>query len=91
MYCPPLIISQKYELFQIHYHGFIFLLLLDRKLAIPLFLDSRKIPPLHFTPSNCTISKKKKKKTKHPYLFQYKLSYRNEIGTYHHGLLSISG
>ena len=28
------------------------------------------------------------KKTKYPYLFQYKLSYRNETGTNHHGLLS---
>ena len=31
---------------------------------------------------------KKKKKKKHPYLFQYKLSYRNETGSNHHGLLS---
>ena len=31
-----------------------------------------------------------KKKTKHPYLFQYKLSYRKETGTNHHGLLSTS-
>ena len=29
-----------------------------------------------------------KKKTKHPYLFQCKLSYGNETGTNHHGLLS---
>ena len=35
-------------------------------------------------------SRKKKKKTKHFYLFQYKLSYRNETGTNHHGLLSTS-
>ena len=34
--------------------------------------------------------KKKKKKTKHPYLLQYKLSYRNETGTNHHGLLPTS-
>ena len=31
-----------------------------------------------------------KEKTKHPYLFQYKLSYRNETGINHHGLVSIS-
>ena len=36
----------------------------------------------------CTVGQKKKKK--HPYLFQYKLSYRNETGTNHHGFLSIS-
>ena len=29
------------------------------------------------------------KKREHPYLFQYKLSYRNETGTNHHGLLFI--
>ena len=29
---------------------------------------------------------KKKKKKEHPYLFQYKLSKRNETGTNHHGL-----
>ena len=34
--------------------------------------------------------KKKEKKKKHPKLFQYKLSYRNETGTNHHGLLSTS-
>ena len=28
------------------------------------------------------------KKTKHAYLFQHKLSYRNETGTNHHGLVS---
>ena len=28
-----------------------------------------------------------KKKTKHPYLLQYKLSYKNKTGTNHHGLL----
>ena len=33
-------------------------------------------------------SSKKKKKKKPPYLFQYKLSYRNETGTNHHGLVS---
>ena len=33
---------------------------------------------------------KKKRKKEHPYLFQYKLSYRNETGTNHHGLLSTS-
>ena len=27
---------------------------------------------------------------KHPYLFKYKLSYRNEFGTNHHGLLPTS-
>ena len=38
---------------------------------------------------HCTVvQKKKKKKTKHPYLFQCKLSHRNETGTNHHGLLS---
>ena len=31
-----------------------------------------------------------KRKTKHPYLFQYKLSYRNEVVTNHHGLLPTS-
>ena len=31
-----------------------------------------------------------KKKTKHPLLFQYKLSYRNETRTNHHGLVSTS-
>ena len=36
----------------------------------------------------CTINQKKKKK--HRYLFQYKLSNRNETGTNHHGLLSTS-
>ena len=36
----------------------------------------------------CTLGQKKK--TKHPYLFQYKLSYRNETGTNHHGLISTS-
>ena len=35
-------------------------------------------------------SRSKKKKTKHPYLFQYKLLYRNETGANHHGLLSTS-
>ena len=34
--------------------------------------------------------KKKKKGKKHPYLFQYKLSYKNETSTNHHGLLSTS-
>ena len=34
--------------------------------------------------------KKKKKKKKPPYLFQYKLSYRNETGSNHHGKLSTS-
>ena len=34
--------------------------------------------------------KKQKTKTKHPYLFQYKLSDRNETVTNHHGLLSTS-
>ena len=34
--------------------------------------------------------KKKKKETKRPNLFQYKLSYRNETGTNNHGLLSTS-
>ena len=41
----------------------------------------------------CTVGQKKKKKKerkKHPYLFQLKLSYINETGTNHHGLLSIS-
>ena len=32
----------------------------------------------------------KQKKTKHAYLFQYKLSYRNKTVTNHHGLLSTS-
>ena len=32
----------------------------------------------------------KKKKTKHTYLFQYKLSCRNETDTNHNGLLSTS-
>ena len=32
----------------------------------------------------------KKEKNKYPYLFQYKLSYRNETGTNHHGFLSTS-
>ena len=36
-----------------------------------------------------TIYSRKKKK-KHPYLFQYKLSYRNETHTNHHGLMSTS-
>ena len=31
-----------------------------------------------------------RKKRKHPFLFQYKLSYKNEIGTNHHGLFSSS-
>ena len=31
--------------------------------------------------------RKKKEKTKHLHLFQYKLLYRNEIGTNHCGLL----
>ena len=30
----------------------------------------------------------KEKETEHPYLFQYKLSYRNETGTNHRGLVS---
>ena len=35
--------------------------------------------------------KKRKKKTEHPYLFQYKLAYiRNETGVNNHGLLSNS-
>ena len=33
---------------------------------------------------------KSKEKMKHPYLFQYKLSYKNETGTNHHGLVSTS-
>ena len=37
--------------------------------------------------NKCTVGQKK---TKHPYLFQYKLSYRNETGTNHHGLVSTS-
>ena len=36
------------------------------------------------------IKKKVKKIKKHPYLFQYKISYRNEIRTKHYGLLSTS-
>ena len=32
----------------------------------------------------CTVGKKNPKQ---PYLFQYKLSYRNETDTNHHGLL----
>ena len=47
---------------------------------------------------NCTVGKKTNKqttttttkKTKHPYLFQYKLSYRNKTGINHHGSVSIS-
>ena len=35
----------------------------------------------------CTVGQKQ---AKHPYLFNYKLSYRNETGTNHHGLLSTS-
>ena len=39
----------------------------------------------------CTVGQKKRKKNpKHPFLFQYKLSYRNETGTNHHGLVSAS-
>ena len=34
--------------------------------------------------------KKKNGRKKNPYLFQYKLSYINETGTYHHGLMSTS-
>ena len=34
--------------------------------------------------------KKTKKQTKRPLFFQYKLSYKNEAGTNHHGILSIS-
>ena len=37
---------------------------------------------------NHYMDNRSKKKTKHPYLFQYKLLYRNETGTNHHGLLS---
>ena len=37
-----------------------------------------------------TEGQKKKEKKKHPYSFQYKLSYRNEIGTIYHGLVSTS-
>ena len=49
--------------------------------------------------NKCTVSQKKKKKErknekrknkKHPYLFQYKLLYRNENGINHHGLMSTS-
>ena len=35
----------------------------------------------------CTVGQNK---TKHPNLFHYKLSYKNETGTDHHGLLSTS-
>ena len=35
----------------------------------------------------CTVGQKKKK-TKHPYLFQCNLPYTKETGTNHHGLLS---
>ena len=38
----------------------------------------------------CTVCPKKKRKKKHLYLFQYKLSYRKETGTSHHGLLPTS-
>ena len=43
--------------------------------------------------SKCTVGKKKKKKKKkkQPYLFQYKLSYRNETGTHHHESVSTWG
>ena len=40
--------------------------------------------------NHCTVGQKKKKKPKHRYLFQYKLSYKNETGTNHYGLLSTS-
>ena len=42
------------------------------------------------TDYNMHSRSKKKEKKKHPYLFQYKLSYRNETGTNHHGLVSTS-
>ena len=34
--------------------------------------------------------KKKRKEKKHPYLFQHKLSYRNEANINYHGVLSTS-
>ena len=42
---------------------------------------------MHIT-KRYTVGQKKKKE--HPYLFPYKLPYRNETGTNHHGLLSTS-
>ena len=39
---------------------------------------------------NFTCMYSRSKKMKHLHLFQYKLSYRNETGTNHHGLLSTS-
>ena len=39
----------------------------------------------------CTVGQKRKReRKKHLFLFQYKLSYRNETGINHHGLLSTS-
>ena len=45
---------------------------------------------LHCTIGQKKKKKEKKKKKKNHYLFQYKLLYRNETGTNHHGLLSTS-
>ena len=41
----------------------------------------------YISSNHCTV---RRKKTKHPYLFLCKLSYRNETRTNHHGLLSTS-
>ena len=42
-----------------------------------------KIIDIYVYIHTCTVGQKR---TKHPYLFQYKVSYRNETGTNHHGL-----
>ena len=39
----------------------------------------------HYVQHYCTVGQKKEKKKKHFYLFQYKLSYRNETSANHHG------
>ena len=49
--------------------------------CIEIYVPSANQKKLHSF-NLCTVSQRKKKK--HPYLFQYKLSYRNETGTNHH-------
>ena len=49
-------------------------------------LDWKILDFIYIKTDICTVGRKKKKK--HPYLFQYQLSYRDEISTNHHRLLS---
>ena len=58
-------------------------------MTIPKIIEKKCTTPPSI--ALCTVGVgQEQNKTKHPYLFQYKLLYRNETGTNHHGLLSTS-